>query len=146
MICGLTRPGSVVSWCIHGRDRIGTGRDRYGSPPHGDGDRRAAGCPTTYSSRLDLSGALAVALSQSGQTEEIVETLAWARDCGARTLAISWLPALELAPTGSAAAGLPGNVPVRCQARGCPSGSRRSVRPDRPGLARTQTGSHGMRR
>src|ERR1039458_7509930 len=97
MICGLTRPGSVVSWCIHGRDRIGTGtgRDRYGSHPHGDGDRRAAGRATTYSSRLDLSGALAVALSQSGQTEEIVETLAWARDCGARTLAISWLPRSE---------------------------------------------------
>ena len=32
---------------------------------------------------------LAVALSQSGATEEIVETLAWARDCGARTLAIT---------------------------------------------------------
>ena len=37
---------------------------------------------TEYRSRLDLSGVLAVALSQSGQTEEIVETLAWARDCG----------------------------------------------------------------
>ena len=34
---------------------------------------------TEYRSRLDLSGVLAVALSQSGQTEEIVETLAWAR-------------------------------------------------------------------
>jgi glutamine---fructose-6-phosphate transaminase (isomerizing) len=44
---------------------------------------------TTYRSRVDLSGVLAVALSQSGQTEEIVETLAWARDCGARTLAIT---------------------------------------------------------
>jgi glucosamine--fructose-6-phosphate aminotransferase (isomerizing) len=44
---------------------------------------------TTYKSRLDLSGVLAVALSQSGQTEEIVETMAWARDCGARTLAIT---------------------------------------------------------
>jgi glucosamine--fructose-6-phosphate aminotransferase (isomerizing) len=32
---------------------------------------------------------LAVALSQSGRTEEIVETLTWARDCGARTLAIT---------------------------------------------------------
>jgi glucosamine--fructose-6-phosphate aminotransferase (isomerizing) len=30
-----------------------------------------------------------VALSQSGRTEEIVETLSWARDCGARTLAIT---------------------------------------------------------
>ncbi len=44
---------------------------------------------TTYRSRLDLSGVLAVALSQSGRTEEIVETLAWAGDCGARTLAIT---------------------------------------------------------
>jgi glutamine---fructose-6-phosphate transaminase (isomerizing) len=44
---------------------------------------------TTYRSRVDLSGVLAVALSQSGRTEEIVETLAWAGDCGARTLAIT---------------------------------------------------------
>jgi glutamine---fructose-6-phosphate transaminase (isomerizing) len=44
---------------------------------------------TTYRSRLDLSGVLAVALSQSGQTREIVDTLAWARDCGAATLAIT---------------------------------------------------------
>ncbi len=44
---------------------------------------------TTYRSRLDLSGVLAVALSQSGQTREIVQTLAWARDCGAATLAIT---------------------------------------------------------
>jgi glutamine---fructose-6-phosphate transaminase (isomerizing) len=44
---------------------------------------------TTYRSRMDLSGVLAVALSQSGRTEEIVETLAWAGDCGARTLAIT---------------------------------------------------------
>jgi glucosamine--fructose-6-phosphate aminotransferase (isomerizing) len=44
---------------------------------------------TTYRSRVDLSGMLAVALSQSGRTEEIVETLAWARDGGARTLAIT---------------------------------------------------------
>lgn len=44
---------------------------------------------TTYRSRLDLSGVLAVALSQSGRTEEIVETLSWARDCGARTLAVT---------------------------------------------------------
>ena len=44
---------------------------------------------TEYRSRLDLSGVLAVALSQSGETEEIVRTLSWARDCGARTLAIT---------------------------------------------------------
>jgi glutamine---fructose-6-phosphate transaminase (isomerizing) len=44
---------------------------------------------TTYKARIDLSGVLAVALSQSGRTEEIVETLTWARACGARTLAIT---------------------------------------------------------
>ena len=44
---------------------------------------------TTYQARVDLSGVLAVALSQSGRTEEIVGTLEWARDCGARTLAIT---------------------------------------------------------
>ena len=44
---------------------------------------------TTYKARIDLSGVLAVALSQSGRTEEIVETLAWARDCGAATMAIT---------------------------------------------------------
>jgi glucosamine--fructose-6-phosphate aminotransferase (isomerizing) len=44
---------------------------------------------TEYHARIDLSGVLAVALSQSGATEEIVETLDWARECGARTLAIT---------------------------------------------------------
>jgi glutamine---fructose-6-phosphate transaminase (isomerizing) len=44
---------------------------------------------TLYRRRLDLAGVLAVALSQSGRTGEIVETLAWARDCGARTVAIT---------------------------------------------------------
>ncbi len=44
---------------------------------------------TTYKSRIDLTGVLAVALSQSGRTEEIVETLTWAADNGARTLAIT---------------------------------------------------------
>jgi glutamine---fructose-6-phosphate transaminase (isomerizing) len=44
---------------------------------------------TTYHSRVDLEGTLAVGLSQSGRTQEIVETLAWASDCGARTIAIT---------------------------------------------------------
>jgi glutamine---fructose-6-phosphate transaminase (isomerizing) len=44
---------------------------------------------TTYRARVDLDGVLAVALSQSGRTAEIVETLEWAGACGARTLAIT---------------------------------------------------------
>ncbi|MBA2892704.1 SIS domain-containing protein [Nonomuraea soli] len=44
---------------------------------------------TTYKRKLDLDGVLAVAISQSGKTEEIVETLAWAKDCGAATVGIT---------------------------------------------------------
>lgn len=44
---------------------------------------------TLYRRRLDLHGVLAVALSQSGRTEEIVETLDWARAGGAATVAIT---------------------------------------------------------
>jgi glutamine---fructose-6-phosphate transaminase (isomerizing) len=44
---------------------------------------------TAYRSRVDLSGVLAVGLSQSGRTQEIVETLQWARDCGASVAGIT---------------------------------------------------------
>ena len=44
---------------------------------------------TTYRANLDLRGVLAVALSQSGATEEIVETLEWAQTCGARTVGVT---------------------------------------------------------
>jgi len=44
---------------------------------------------TTYHAKVDLSGTLAVGLSQSGRTQEIVETLDWARDCGAHVVSIT---------------------------------------------------------
>jgi glucosamine--fructose-6-phosphate aminotransferase (isomerizing) len=44
---------------------------------------------TAYRAELDLRGVLAVAVSQSGATEEIVETLDWARRGGARTVAVT---------------------------------------------------------
>jgi glutamine---fructose-6-phosphate transaminase (isomerizing) len=44
---------------------------------------------TAYRASIDLTGVLAVALSQSGRTAEIVETLEWARANGARTMAIT---------------------------------------------------------
>lgn len=44
---------------------------------------------THYKSRLDLSDCLVVSVSQSGQTQEIVETQSWAKACGAVTIAIS---------------------------------------------------------
>lgn len=52
----------------------------------------ALGAPsvaTLYRSRLDLDGSLVVCVSQSGATQEIVETLAWAKECRARTIAIT---------------------------------------------------------
>ncbi|HEX3201691.1 MAG TPA: SIS domain-containing protein [Actinomycetes bacterium] len=44
---------------------------------------------TVYRADLDLRGVLAVGVSQSGATEEIVTTLEWARRCGARTAAVT---------------------------------------------------------
>jgi glucosamine--fructose-6-phosphate aminotransferase (isomerizing) len=58
---------------------------------------------TTYHRRLDLSGVLAVAISQSGRTEEIVETLEWAGRCGARTIAITNGPDSPLAAAADVA-------------------------------------------
>jgi glucosamine 6-phosphate synthetase-like amidotransferase/phosphosugar isomerase protein len=51
---------------------------------------------TAYGAVLDLRGVLAVAVSQSGATEEIVATLDWARHCGARTVAVTNVPGSPL--------------------------------------------------
>jgi fructoselysine-6-P-deglycase FrlB-like protein len=51
---------------------------------------------TVYAARLDLHGVLAVAVSQSGATEEIITTLDWARAHGARTVAITNQPGSPL--------------------------------------------------
>lgn len=58
---------------------------------------------TTYHRQADLSGILVVALSQSGRTEEIVETLDWAARCGARTLAVTNSAASPLAESAELA-------------------------------------------
>src|SRR5450759_320411 len=44
---------------------------------------------THYRRTLDLTGALVVCISQSGRTEEIVQTQEWARHCGAATIAVT---------------------------------------------------------
>lgn len=44
---------------------------------------------TLYDARLDLNDSVAVCISQSGSTEEIVQTQAWARRAGAKTIAIT---------------------------------------------------------
>jgi glutamine---fructose-6-phosphate transaminase (isomerizing) len=44
---------------------------------------------THYAARRDLSDTLVVSLSQSGETEEVVQTQAWGAASGARTVAIT---------------------------------------------------------
>jgi len=44
---------------------------------------------THYRAPLDLSDAVVVCVSQSGSTREIVATQAWARECGAATVAVT---------------------------------------------------------
>lgn len=58
---------------------------------------------TTYRATVDLHGVLAVAISQSGATEEIVEALVWARDCGARTVGVTNVAGSPLASTADVA-------------------------------------------
>ncbi|HJQ43115.1 MAG TPA: SIS domain-containing protein [Jatrophihabitantaceae bacterium] len=52
---------------------------------------------TVYGARPDLSGALFVAVSQSGGSPDLVESLAAARDCGALTVAVTNAPTSQLA-------------------------------------------------
>ncbi len=44
---------------------------------------------THYRNRIDLSDTCVVSVSQSGETEEIVRTQAWAAECGAATVAVT---------------------------------------------------------
>jgi glutamine---fructose-6-phosphate transaminase (isomerizing) len=57
---------------------------------------------TRYEARTDLSGWLVVAISQSGRTPEIVETLRRTAQCGARTVTITNDAASDLASVGDA--------------------------------------------
>jgi glutamine---fructose-6-phosphate transaminase (isomerizing) len=53
------------------------------------GGLAAPSVATHYHADLDLSEAVVVSVSQSGETEEIVETQAWAAAHGARTIAVT---------------------------------------------------------
>jgi glucosamine--fructose-6-phosphate aminotransferase (isomerizing) len=74
--------GSSDAAALYGRYLCEVGAGRLATPA-------SPSVATRYRRRLDLDGVLAVALSQSGRTEEIVETLSWAADCGATTVAIT---------------------------------------------------------
>jgi glucosamine--fructose-6-phosphate aminotransferase (isomerizing) len=55
---------------------------------------------THYRATLDLSDAVVVCVSQSGSTQEIIATQAWARECGAATVAVT---NVERSPLAAAA-------------------------------------------
>lgn len=52
---------------------------------------------THYRAKLDLSHAMVVAVSQSGGTQEIIETQEWAAQCGAATVAVTNVEGSQLA-------------------------------------------------
>ncbi|MBG6086732.1 SIS domain-containing protein [Actinomadura viridis] len=74
--------GSSDNAAVYGRYLVESRAGRLGT-------LAAPSIATAYRRDLDLSGVLAVAISQSGKTEEIVETLDWAARCGARTVAVT---------------------------------------------------------
>jgi glucosamine--fructose-6-phosphate aminotransferase (isomerizing) len=78
----FTARGSSDNAAIYGRYLLET---HAGVP----GTLAAPSVATHYRSRLDLSDVVAVSVSQSGATEEIVATQAWARECGAATIAVT---------------------------------------------------------
>jgi glucosamine--fructose-6-phosphate aminotransferase (isomerizing) len=74
---------------------------------------------TLYRARVDYRGQLAIAVSQSGRTPEIVTTLRRLRDAGARGLTITNDPASELARAaggGAPGGGGPGDAVVALDA------------------------------
>ncbi|MCD0451223.1 SIS domain-containing protein [Actinocorallia sp. API 0066] len=74
--------GSSDNAAVYGRYLVETHAGRLAT-------LAAPSVATTYRRRLDLDGVLAVAISQSGRTEEIVETMEWARSCGAVTVGVT---------------------------------------------------------
>jgi glutamine---fructose-6-phosphate transaminase (isomerizing) len=58
---------------------------------------------TLYRAEIDLRDVLVVGVSQSGETAEIVDTIAWSQQCGARTVAITNRENSTLASTADTA-------------------------------------------
>jgi glutamine---fructose-6-phosphate transaminase (isomerizing) len=90
-LAALARDSRLVLFFARGSSDNAAIYGRYLLEVHA-GRPGAMGAPsiaTHYRSQLDLSGVLAVVLSQSGETEEIVETASWARDRGARVVGVT---------------------------------------------------------
>ncbi len=87
----LARGRAQVLFAARGSSDNAATYGRYLSEIHA-GRAAAALAPsvaTMYRRPVDLRHALVVGVSQSGETSEIVESLSWARGCGAATLAVT---------------------------------------------------------
>jgi glucosamine--fructose-6-phosphate aminotransferase (isomerizing) len=82
--------GSSDNAAIYGRYLLEVHAGRTGASA-------APSVATHYRRQLDLTGTLVVCVSQSGQTEEIVQAQDWARGCGAATIAVTNVRASPLA-------------------------------------------------
>ncbi len=78
----LVARGSSDNAAVYGRYLLETHAGVEAAPA-------APSVATHYRAPLDLRDSLVVSLSQSGATEEIVETQEWARERGAATLAVT---------------------------------------------------------
>jgi len=90
-IARLARGRATIAFVARGSSDNAAIYGRYLLETHA---RRAAAMAapsvaTIYRAQVDLSDALVVSVSQSGATEEIVQTQAWARACGAATIAVT---------------------------------------------------------
>jgi glutamine---fructose-6-phosphate transaminase (isomerizing) len=74
--------GSSDNACVYGRYLVETHAHRMAG-------LAAPSVATHYHAEVDLTDALVVCVSQSGETREIVETLEWATSRGARTVAVT---------------------------------------------------------
>lgn len=88
--------GSSDNACVYGRYLIEVHANRPAA-------LAAASIANHYHARPDLSDSLVVSVSQSGQTDEIVEAQAWATELGARTVAVTNVAESPLAATADLA-------------------------------------------
>jgi len=90
-IAGLFRGRRRVLFVARGSSDNAAVYGRYLLETHAGvaGGLASPSVATHYRTRLDLSDTLVVSVSQSGATEEIVATQAWAHDCGAATVAVA---------------------------------------------------------
>jgi glutamine---fructose-6-phosphate transaminase (isomerizing) len=98
------RRDSVVRMAAHGSsdNAASFGVYAFGLLPRWTALRDSITLAVHYSAQVDMRGSLAIGLSQSGQTPDVVEYLARAREQGAFTVALTNDPASDLAETAEA--------------------------------------------